>query len=71
MPGVCACAFENLMMAKKPEILRANIKMACRWVLMYYKGGGSHVSLLLLLVLAFQSILDLGYEVCYMPLEQH
>ena len=35
MPGVCACTCENLMMAKKPEKLHANMKMACRWVLMY------------------------------------
>ena len=34
MPGVCTCACENLMMAKKPEKLHANMKMACRWVLM-------------------------------------
>ena len=34
MPRVGACALENLMLAKKPEKLRANMKMACRWVLM-------------------------------------
>ena len=34
MPGVRTCALENLMLAKKPEKLRANMKMACRWVLM-------------------------------------
>ena len=34
MPGVHACTLENLMLAKKPEKLCANMKMACRWVLM-------------------------------------
>ena len=36
MPGVCACALESLMLAKKPEKLCANMKTACQWVLMYF-----------------------------------
>ena len=35
MPRVHVCTLENLMLAKKPEKLRANTKLACQWVLMY------------------------------------